>query len=531
MSITSRSGMKPWSGKEGALVWGMDSSMGEREHRVSAAVVNRPIRTSRHGAALNTSAAGLILLLITAVATDRLGIHVGDFNLRLEFITGGLVAMVAVLTGRQAALCGWGLVDLCLGGWLIVNLVSSLLFSPDPLKSLKFVVLLAGLLTIYVAARLLVKSEAALVWAASAFVALGSAVALLGVVCALLFNVIGPNFGIFLEKFYRGEVLVVIPKVQSVLWEPNIYGSFLLVVCVLASALVMGQRPTRLWVRSVVPQLAIAAGVCGIVLSMTRTVWAVGPLLILLVAALASRFGLAEPRRVAVAILIPALLGGLAGLGIGLSLPAPKWNIDNPWEPTQEQIDGLVRQRLFGTIPDAKSQVPLLSSAGQSSAIADRITELFEVRDRDVASVAPRRRIYALAFEGWLRRPILGWGAGAFPLVYPFSPDGGYWIANITLHILFDSGIVGLLLVATAVSVAGWRALSTILYPPSRWNAVSYVTFGLLCAGLGLLAAFQITDGTWLGFVWVLLGMLVAAGRPKRERMIDDRNRAIPNLP
>lgn len=474
----------------------------------------------RDEAVPSTWMAALIFLLVTAVTTDRLGLRVGDVNLRLEFIVGGLVVVAAILMGKEAALRGWGLVDVSLGGWLVVNLVSSLLFSPVPRKSLKYVIVLAGLVTIYAAARLLIRSEAALVWAAAAFVGMGTAVALLGLACALLFNVIGPNFGVHLERAYREGVLVVVPKAQSLLWEPNIYGSVSLCVCTLAAALGLDRQRTRPqgpWALLVHPRLAIAATMGGVVLSMTRTVWAVGPPLILLVTVLAWRLGLAGLRRIAATILGPALLGGLIGLAIGLSLPAPRWSLSDPGALTREQVDDMVRQRMFGTIPDPTHDTVPYAGAGQNSAVADRVLEVAEVEQ--VTSMVWRRRISAAALEGWLRRPILGWGAGSFPLVYPSLPP---WIANATLHVLFDSGIVGLLLVATAVGSAGRRALSTIRYPPARWDAGAYVTFGLLCAGLGLVAAFQLTDGTWLGFAWVLLAMLVAAGGRTRGRDASD---------
>jgi O-antigen ligase len=129
------------------------------------------------------------------------------------------------------------------------------------------------------------------------------------------------------------------------------------------------------------------------------------------------------------------------------------------------------------------------------------------------SSLSSRWRVYSDSFNGWLKRPILGWGAGTFPYVYPPPPEGGTWIANVELHTLFDTGIVGLLLLVAAVFIAGRRALDTLRVPAARWGLNNYLALGILFAALGLLAAFQITDGTWLGFTWVLLAMLVAAGQ------------------
>lgn len=483
-------------------------------------------------ATFDATSAGLLALLVLAVSADRLGLGAGSLNLRTELMAGGLGALVLLLRDWRAYLRGWGLVDACLGGWLIVNLVSSLLFSPEIRESLKYVAILAGLLTIYVVARLLITSETALAWATALFIVLGAAAALVGLVCALMYNIIGPNFGVLLERFYRDGVFVVTPKVQGVLWEPNIYGSFSLAVAALAGALALRSPASNIQQasneESNLSRLAqgilrsspalgviIVLGMCGVMLSMTRTVWAIGPVLILLLAAIAWNIKLATPHTITTRLLLPAVLGSIIGLGVGASLPAPQWKMGEPWELTPAQVDDMVRARLFtdvAPVPQTGAQLSATPIAdGEGSAPADRVGEL--LNPGDAPAISSRWRIYTDAFNGWLKRPILGWGAGTFPYVYPPPPEGGTWIANVELHALFDTGIAGLLLLVAAVFIAGRRALNTLRLPASRWGIKNYLTFGLLFASLGLLAAFQITDGTWLGFTWVLLAMLVAAGR------------------
>jgi O-antigen ligase len=117
------------------------------------------------------------------------------------------------------------------------------------------------------------------------------------------------------------------------------------------------------------------------------------------------------------------------------------------------------------------------------------------------------------AVQGWQQRPWLGWGLNQYRYVYPPAPQTGFWIPNLELHILFDTGLVGLLFVGGAGVLAvrrGWRAVRG---PVAGWSTAQYALFGLLFAGLGLFLAYQLTEGTGLGFTWLFFAMLVAAGR------------------
>lgn len=485
------------------------------------------------GLAVSKATAAMVALLVLAVATDRLGLRVGGFNVRLEFVAGVLVVALALLKQGTTALRLVGTVDLLLAGWFAANLLSSLLFSPDTGESLKNVAILGGLMSIYVATRLTVRSAEGAVWASGLFVVAGAGMSAVGIGSALLFHVVGPNFGIVLERFYRDGIFVLTPKVQSLLWEPNIYGSFSLAVCALASAFVMAQRKSPdkspaggrsnavgLHLSPAILHTAIALGMCGVMLSMTRTVWLVGPALVLAMAAVAWKLGLATLRNIAIGMLLPSLIGGVVGLGLGLTLPSYRWQMGSPWELTQEQIDGMVRQRLFNAETPAPTPVPGTTTpgatqtpvpAGEGSAAGDRLSEALD-KPGETTSLTGRWSVFSDAFRGWLERPLLGWGTAAFPLVYPPPPGGGYWIANIMLHTLFDTGIIGLFLLGAAGVWAALRALKALRKAPALWNTQAFLTYGLLSACAGLFIAYQVTDGSWLGFTWLLFALLVASG-------------------
>jgi hypothetical protein len=371
--------------------------------------------------------------LVLALATDRLGIHGGQLTLRIELLIAPLVIAWAVLRSWGETLGGWGLVEAALTGWVLVNGVSSGLFSPDPRESLKNTAVLAGLFMVCLAARMLLRSRRMLVLAAVAWVGAGVSVTLLEIRSTVWYNVAGPNPGVLLERFYRDGVFTVTPKVQSTMWEPNIFGSYSLTV--LALAFTLGLAPElRAGVWRGLSIVATVLAAAGVMLSMTRTVWIVGPVLV--AAALAAmRLRVGSGRQALTMPLVPALLGGALGLGLGLSMEAPGWRMGEPWELTEQQVNQMVREYMLGSEqvapvstpapggspgPTAVAATPVPANSG--SAVGDRLGEV--LNEGQVGSLERRSETYIRAFDGWLQRPLLGWGAGSYPLVYPPRPGG-----------------------------------------------------------------------------------------------------------
>jgi O-antigen ligase len=127
------------------------------------------------------------------------------------------------------------------------------------------------------------------------------------------------------------------------------------------------------------------------------------------------------------------------------------------------------------------------------------------------SSFTGRLKIAQQALKGWLHRPVLGYGSGSYSYVFGAAAVG--WLSNLPLHILFDTGIVGFVLLLLALLAAGWAAFRALGAAVTAWEPAHYVLFGLVAAGLALLVTYEFTDGSWLGFTWVFLGMLVAGGR------------------
>jgi hypothetical protein len=466
-------------------------------------------------------------LLVIIVGADRLGMSVAGVNLRLELVTGGLLALWFFVRTRGAVVQRLGVVEYALLGWLAVNVISSLLFSPSPPDSLKNAASIAGVLTIYLLWLMLFNSAQAVTWAAVTWVAVGAVVSLVGLLWAFLYTFFGWTSGIGLERAYRDGNFILTPRVQSTMWEPNIFGSYSVTVGVLALVLSLSPEfgsPTRQrWLR-----FAVGCAFCGIMLSMTRTVWVLGPLLLIVLVLLSLRLKLATMGQALKGMLLPAAVGIAVGLAVGnFLMPTLTWKRDYPWDLTYQQAEQAVPYLIRGITPPPEIENPQGSTGatrtptpvgptptsepvGSGSTIVDKVLEAMS--PSSAPSVQGRLIIFTQAIDGWKQKPLLGWGTGAYPLVYP--PDlNGYWIANLELHILFDTGIVGLFLFGIAVVATarrGWRGLRG---SGPGWSTVRLVLLGLLLSAAGLFLAYQVTDATWMGFTWALLALLMMAAR------------------
>jgi hypothetical protein len=447
-----------------------------------------------------------LLLLVGAVSTDRFGIRWHGINLRLELIAAVVLALWAVVTWRVAAL-RLGLIEWCLAGWLVVGAFSSLFFSPAPRESLRLTLVLVGMVALYGLTVLFVRFRVDLVRAAVVWIAVGTVVAAIGIVEAILYSLFDSNVGIAFDGTAAGNLVELAPRVTSTMWEANILGSYLLTVWALAFALSLvpaARTPGRQWAL----RISMAVVTSGIVISTTRVVWVVAPLLMLSMLALALLRGLIARR----ALLANFFNPNLAGIAAGLALLTAMSVVDCP-------MPALAASAAALTVPSrggAGSGPPAASNPIQGpgcfrggSVFIQHGHGFFAAKT--TSSFTGRLAVAKLALKGWLRRPLLGNGSGSF--LYVFGPTTSGWIGNLPLHILFDTGIVGFLLLLAALLAAGRSAVRALRTAAAAWETPHFILFGLAAAGVALLATYQFTDGTWLGFTWVFFGMLVAGGR------------------
>lgn len=457
-----------------------------------------------------------LVILVGAVSADRFGIRWHGINLRLELIAAGVLALWAVVTLRVAAI-RIGLVEWCLAGWLAVGAFSSVVFSPAPRESLRLTLVMVGMVALYGLTVLFLRSNADLARLAGIWVAVGTVVATIGIVEGTLYALFDWHAGIAFDGSSAGSITVFAPRVTSTMWEANIFASYLLTVWAMAFALSRtpaAQTRLRKWA------LRVAMGVitAGIVISTTRVAWVVAPVLMLAMVLVAMRLGLLAGRRLLGDFVNP----NLAGIAVGLALvtamsvvacptPAPTSTAggSRPASPLASSNSG----PSSGPPPAAANPLRGPGCFAGGSLFMQHSHGFFAASS--TSSFTGRLTIAKQALKGWLHRPILGQGSGSYG--YVFGAAAGGWLGNLPLHILFDTGIVGLMLLLFALVAAGRpaiRALTTAA--ASSWETTHFVLFGLVAGTLALLITYQFTDGTWLGFTWVLFGMLVAAGRLTR---------------
>jgi hypothetical protein len=452
-----------------------------------------------------------LVLLVGAVSADRFGIRWHGVNLRLELIAAVVLAVWAVVTWRIAAV-HIGVVEWCLAAWLAVGAFSSIVFSPAPRESLRLTLVLVGMVALYGLAVVFVRTRADLARAALVWVGVGTVVAAIGIVEAIAYALFDSHVGIAFDGTAAGNVVEFAPRVTSTMWEANIFASYLVTVWALAFALSRvpaARTPGRKWA------LRIAMGiiVAGIVISTTRVVWVVAPLLMLSMMAFGLQRGLIARRKLLADFFNPNLAGIAAGLALATAMSVVACPVTAPSSGGPSSVASSVTSGpSSGPPPAAATPFGGPGCYKSGSVFMQHARGFFHASS--TSSFTGRLAIAKLAIQGWLHRPVFGNGTGSY--LFIFGAMAGGWIGNLELHVLFDTGIVGFLLLLLALVAAGRPATRALRSAAVAWETTHYVLFGLVAASLALIVTYQFTDGSWLGFTWVFFGMLVAAGRLTR---------------
>jgi len=150
----------------------------------------------------------------------------------------------------------------------------------------------------------------------------------------------------------------------------------------------------------------------------------------------------------------------------------------------------------------------LIATSGASAFLRRTVTPLADGVDRTTYF---RVRISRVMLSSWLERPLVGHGAGAGSQIRLTLLSGytlwGVWAANAEVHLLQNSGLLGLGGFLLVIGVV-WREVRRA----ARRRGEEWATLGvpLTVAGVFLLFSFQFTHALWLMYPYVYLGLLTA---------------------
>lgn len=412
-----------------------------------------------------------VALLLISAALNRFTFAVGGADLKPEHMAtitvAGLLALHwAAARGPRPAGRDDEVSDIpssvpsawapaCLGVYLGANLLSSLVNAPHPTESLRLVGLVTLVTVPYFLLPPLIRDGGLLRRVVLGWFALAAVEAASGIAIMVLYRQ-GIDLGV---QTGLGSPPVPVGTMR----EGNIYGSYVAATTAACLAWLLGRGRPR-WAAAVGAAGALTLG--GVAISLARGAWlglGAGAGLVLLL-----RWRVAARRGAALALL------AVAGLPLLLTV----------------------------------AETPFLAEA--RFYIEQRLTSLNPDTILNDNTVAERLDTYAKAQEGIADHPLIGNGTGSFGQRYYYlSIQAPAWIGNLELHLLYDTGLLGLLafggfLLATACDA--WRA----------YHAAPAAEARALLLGLGaglvvLLVAYQATEATWLAFTWVHLGLLRAA--------------------
>jgi len=150
----------------------------------------------------------------------------------------------------------------------------------------------------------------------------------------------------------------------------------------------------------------------------------------------------------------------------------------------------------------------LIATSGSAAFLQRTVMPFTVTRDN---TMEYRVRISAAMLRSWLARPLVGHGAGAGHLVMLPLPSGrtlqGVWAGNAEVHLLQNSGVLGLAAFVLVIGVL-WREVRRTAHR----RGAAWATHGtpLCIVGIFLLFSFQFTHALWLMYPYVYLGLLTA---------------------
>lgn len=417
---------------------------------------------------------GLAAVLVGASFLSGLALPAGGLSIRPEQAAGLLVSLAILPRRGLAPLPG---VTLLAALWIGAGLLSGIFF-PEPGRVLVHTArLLLTAVPLFALPMLLARrEEAERAW--DLFLLFSVLEGLAGLAALASHLSLGTTWGVTVEQ-YLGFA-----HPHGTLLEPNLLGALSA-----AGAIALLLRAGRSGEASRTRRLAaVGAAVClaALLASVTRAAWlalpAAGAAVALACPAGAAARGKRGLRGLAAALVLLALLAGASLLVL-----------------FRDRVD---------------------DAAASRTGVVAKVAALASLHEDP--NVVVRLRSYAAALGLFRESPLAGAGHGAMERI-PGAEDATLaWAGNLEVHLLADTGLVGLfLLLGLVVAVASRTASAARSAADPRERGRALERLGALAV---LLFCAQATETTWLASFWVVLGLLLSAspgratgeGRPLR---------------
>jgi O-antigen ligase len=397
---------------------------------------------------------GALLVLLIASVMPRIAITIGGWNARPEHFASAVVLAAILLRWilRETPQVSLRMTDLAVAAYVVWNYVSSVWMSPDPRSTLRWALLNNLVILPYFLIRFLITDERRLRVALRAFLAVGIVECTYALVAFASRHLLGTGFGTELE-YAEG-----FGGVYGTQYEPNLLGSYGACLAIMLVVLYFMADQKRSWV---VGGIVVAIG--AVLVSLSRAAFLALLLTGVLLLILGARAGLVNIRR-----LLP--------LGLLLCLFV----------------------------------APFAATGGKN--IVSRFLALSDQGVESDSDTIGRLVAWTVALEDIARHPVVGNGTASFQLLadpneFPILGDRP-WVGNSPIRILHDTGAIGLLLMGVVLFGLGKDVRKAMQgQKPGR-----EIVFSLVAGCLIYALTFMSTEGTFLSFFWVHIGLLGCAG-------------------
>jgi hypothetical protein len=408
-----------------------------------------------------------VIGLIAAGAMSRLYFLVFGMKVRPEHLAVVFCCLAVPFWPRQKLQrTQWMLPDLLLVFYVASNLLSSLVMSIAPAKTLRWAMQQALVILPYFLLRMFCTDRDRFRKAFNILLIVGAVQAAIGVLCFFSNLAFGSEFGMEIGQY--GDI----PGTYGLNFEANILGAISAAAFVIMLIMYLKERrPILLW--------GTAITYAGVVIALARAAILAAILALALLIVVAIKIKLADRggvKKLAQVILITSLV----------LLPV--------------------------MMPLYLERFKTLDVSG--------VSDISDMSEFD-SNTATRIIVIASAMDGIMAHPILGNGTASFQLLVTNEDmgfgddDAGTWIGNTEMRVLHDTGLVGLGLLLWfmgALALRSWK----ILKDGSRPELLA-----LLFACVVYAVSFQATEGTLLEFFWVHMGLIGCAvslyQRPETE--------------